>query len=359
MRWGDVISSTSSEDCCNFLEWWFETGDTVVLTGMTEIGVSRVQSVRAPVDDLVESIRKSPNILEKMSEGRDMYFSVASAGENGVAGGRLREADIAHVRGIYCDLDVKSGAFNSKDDAENFLKEVSESLGYSCGIVESGSGGLHAYWKFEDSPEIDDVVASKKLLGAWWAYLNEVSTSKYGASIDRLVDLARMLRLPGSIRLDTGASVKLVQTGDSVPPGEMVKLSQGAFERRSEYVSKVRIREKTSQTSVEVSSVRVAACSAWVTEHIEWGDILRGAGWTKLWGEGVGSTWARPGQNKKSAVIWGEGAGILSLFSSSIDTGMADLKEAGIVLDKWRVLLRLYFADDVGSATEWVSSRLG
>jgi hypothetical protein len=47
----------------------------------------------------------------------------------------------------------------------------------------------------------------------------------------------------------------------------------------------------------------------------------------------------------------------MSLLSSSEETGLADLKEAGVVLTKYRVALRLWFNDDETKMIEYTLTR--
>ena len=63
-------------------------------------------------------------------------------------------------------------------------------------LVESG-GGLHAYWPISDG---HDTVAGRILLKRWHRLVAAVA-DKLGVAVDNVYDMARMLRLPGSLEV--------------------------------------------------------------------------------------------------------------------------------------------------------------
>ena len=59
-------------------------------------------------------------------------------------------------------------------------------------------------------------------------------------------------------------------------------------------------------------------------------------------------------------VDWeGSEGNVMSLMSTSRETGLLDLLEAQIPLTKWRVLVRLSFNDDYDAAMKWVDEQNG
>ena len=79
-----------------------------------------------------------------------------------------------------------------------------------------------------------------------------------------------------------------------------------------------------------------------------WEDILIPAGWTFLYTDREErQVVARPGRHEKSATVgWVESPNMMSLLSTSPDTGLADLKEIGAPLNKYRVAQKLLWNDD-------------
>lgn len=84
---------------------------------------------------------------------------------------------------------------------------------------------------------------------------------------------------------------------------------------------------------------------------LSWGDILLGRGWTPY--KESEDEWTRPGGSGRSAVTGRE----MELLNNNESTGMADLRDAGIVLTRWRVFLRLEHGDNVEAAVEDLSVR--
>ncbi len=97
-----------------------------------------------------------------------------------------------------------------------------------------------------------------------------------------------------------------------------------------------------------------------IDELLRWDDILVPHGWRFI-NEGTEGRrlWSRPGGDyRKSAVTDWEGSegNVMSLMSTSRETGLLDLLEAHIPLTKERVLLRLSFNDQYELMTDWIDS---
>lgn len=82
---------------------------------------------------------------------------------------------------------------------------------------------------------------------------------------------------------------------------------------------------------------------------LTWENILTESGWVAYKSDG----WTRPGGSGKSAVA----GSTLTLMNSNEGTGMADLRDAGVELTRWRVFLRSRHSDDVSSAVADLSGR--
>jgi hypothetical protein len=93
---------------------------------------------------------------------------------------------------------------------------------------------------------------------------------------------------------------------------------------------------------------------------MSWAEILEPYGWTWQRELRDGSNeWARPGRDERSAVVDYEDSPVMSLLSMADETGLADLKDAGIPLTKYRVLWRLKFNDqDDDSMIKYLIKRM-
>ena len=355
---------------------WFDSMDTIVITGkeppLQQLGPRpRLQSVRITVKKFVEEMMSDSgeDKLAALCADMDLYFAVAPV-ISGTRGPRLKRADITALRGITLDLDVKEGAFASEEQGMEFLSSLAYHPSF---MVGTGSGGIHAYWRFDRPVAVSE---GEALIRAWWAYANEIAMENYGADIDRLIDSTRMLRVPGSLRYPKteGEVVSPVTmlgvTGVVVTPDQIREVTQDAVQRRDEHVAQVRKTAKEVQefvpTQIEGVSDSIWAqavisddVSEWI-QTIPWSTILGQLGWTFILTDADGRDhWARPGSSAKSATVnWPESPNVMALHSTSRETGLADLHEAGVALTKQRVLLRLFFADDNTALYNWAMAEM-
>lgn len=355
---------------------WFEPEDVIVISGKAPVLESRatrrprIQSVRLPAKTFVSEIIK-PNVGDQkfiaLTDKTDLYFTVSPSIPGAKSSKRLVESEVESVIGVTCDLDVKPGCFESQDHAMEFLGALEVKPSY---VVSTGSGGLHAYWKLDKRVPVSE---GKTLIYNWWAYLQSVAEKNFNSNIDRLIDVTRMLRVPGSLRypkndggLVTGVRLE-VSSKRTITPEEINTISADAVRLRQEKIKETRSRE----SSVYSAPVKISGGGVWgsliVTSEIEeqmtqfsWREILEPRGWSLLREGSEGRVeWARPGQSEKSAVTDWEGSPhVMSLLSTSLDTGLADLQEAGVALTKYRVILRLLFNDDVTALQEWAKNNL-
>lgn len=373
MRLKDLAGSLSvdSDQAACFIKAWFDPNDIIVVSSKRMIpvqGESKVMSQCLTAMDFVTSINDEQ--LESLCTDpvpMDLYVNVGSPRDCVGTYARVKEVDLDHIIGVAADLDVKDTGFKSTQEIYDFLK----TLGVQPTIVvESGSGGVHAWWKFSERLRKD---AGKDLYARWWTYLNQKAFAYNGAHIDKLVDLARMFRIPGSLhwpRNGQGAvgAVRLVSSdGPVADVARMLALSVDSWEARNKAVKETRTRDLQMVASADDYIAKLskgkwgamwaaAHVDEWFNEHMPWENILRPAGWTFTRTDSVGrDEWARPGREgeKSAAVNWDESPHVMSLLSTAHETGMLDLLDAGIPLTKWRVSLRLNFEDNYQALVDW------
>jgi hypothetical protein len=147
-------------------------------------------------------------------QDRDVWFSVNPVGRH-VRYGRGAERDVARVRAIFADLDVKPGKqFDALDDCHDAARLLAECLNAGpVALVESGHG-LQPIWRVA-SPRGDSNVIDrdrsrdewKAIYQRWGAVVQQAARdalwSPDGAqnmrTIDNVFNLDRVLRCPGSI----------------------------------------------------------------------------------------------------------------------------------------------------------------
>jgi len=122
--------------------------------------------------------------------------------------GRGTAAQVVGIPGLWADLDVKEGAFESKDAAAEFATAV---LAPTV-LVDSGNG-VHAYWLFENPLIFADSAAQEHAAGMTKAWLDHLqAAAPEGVALDPVSDLARVLRLPGTynVKREHAVAVKTI-----------------------------------------------------------------------------------------------------------------------------------------------------
>jgi hypothetical protein len=190
-----------------------------------------------PADDLAERgaklvlwrPKRTPDFLDDLAavaeravayadSGEDCYFSVCAMRSDfeppkEKRGARGTAADLRLAAALWVDLDVKSGSFDSRDAALAFLDGLPL---LPSARVNSGEG-VHAYWALREPVEFAsaaEIAEFDALSRGWLEYLRQRAV---GAKIDPVSDLARVMRLPGTIRYKGGAGlpVSLIALDDA------------------------------------------------------------------------------------------------------------------------------------------------
>lgn len=354
---------------------WFDAEDKFVIVGMRQTRITTGQNVFSQAvvaQEFVQQLRSPGGValLEGLSRAPDgancdLYFSVATVDGN-VPLNRRGEIDaIKDVKGVYVDLDVKPGSFETQEAALAYLRK----LPHPTLITFSGSGGVHAFWRFTEPLGAD---AAAEVQKAWYALLAEKAAPVF---VDRLIDASRVMRLAGAIRWPKAKETippRLSTTywrnlDNRYPADTLLEWSKDAAERATERIRETRAKDshhKVNAASLaelsgkENSWARLAAVANVedrFAELMSWEEILEPAGWTFLREDQQGRhEVARPGSGSKSGTCgWPTSPNVLSLHSWSPETNLADLKEAGIVLTKFRVAQRLLFNDSYDDIVAW------
>ena len=348
-----------------FLRWWFRKGDLVNATFIREGKRKKVITHGAERDDLIEMLSQEDfksGFLDKADF--NSYFTTSASNKiyEQDEEHRPSKADCKALRGVWADVDCKPGVFGGEAE----LREWIDSLAVTPGaIVWTGSGGAHLYWKVEGLETIPVADVGKR----WWGYLN--STTPEGVLIDRLIDVeTRILRIPGTTRFPKEKEtigirpVTVEFTGtDPVEADVFKKITDEGLKEYNNRTRKTREKLNELDTLTEAyldgedlgfwgRMTILGEIEEMTSDLITWDEILEGYGWEfyRMGSEGR-REWARPGKFAKAGVTdWEESPDMLSLFSWSEETGLADLYEADAALTKWRVFLRLVHDDDLEAA---------
>ncbi len=149
---------------------------------------------------------------------KEVYFGVGLAGRN--FGRRNSSSDIVAIVGLWADIDLAAPWRAEKplprtvDEARTILDRLP--LAPSV-LVDSGHG-LHAYWLFKEPWvfETDDerIKAAKTARG--WVETVRNAARGLGWDVDSVGDLARVLRLPGTVNRkgQMPVEVRVLESGD-------------------------------------------------------------------------------------------------------------------------------------------------
>lgn len=367
MKFDDVAGrfEVSAQETKQFLMTWFHPEDKIVIVGRRDkkSGNLDTLSQSVVVKDFIQDL--NDDSLHELIFGSDgskwnLYCAVAPVKGEVSLQRRGTEDNVAYLPGVYADIDIKPKGFTSQEEILAFLKSLPLE---PTMVVGSGSGGVHAYWRLNW-----DEKGTKDIIEYWWSFLDESAGEDRG--IDKLIDMTRILRIPGSVyfpKEDSGAkigSVEILECSQlTYSAEEIVAVSTEAYEKKQQKRAKVIDREGEIKLNVSemIQSAKdglagnfwrftyaAAYLEDYVNDHMSWDEILVPHGWNFLRKLRDGSDeWARPGRNERSAVVGYEGSPVMSLLSMSEDTGLADLKDARIPLTKYRVLMRLTYEDNI------------
>lgn len=363
-----------------FVKAWYLPQDVIAIVGIPPTRQRRgVLSTPVVAKDLltwtVEDI-EGMSIRASTGEKYGTYvtlFPIKDPAKVNIMGKRGDETNTGDVYGVFVDLDVKDGCFSSKEEILTFLS--SGEVPRPTIVIDNGqTGGMHAYWRLNW-----DEVGYKDLLSMWHAFMSKAAGDR---KIDRLIDLTRVSRMPSGVYWPKEGSegiadtVKVIWTdGPRYSLQELEEFSKEAWDNRVQRIKQTWKDHTTRRLDAnEIAAAylntdlvgwklysAIASVEEMFQEHWSWADILVPAGWTYVKTDSQGrEEWGRPGRMEKSATVnWPESPDMMSLLSESEETGLSDLKEAGIALTKYQVALRLLWHDDIEKMTIDVINTVG
>lgn len=352
----------SARHATTFVGAWFDPEDRIVIVGRKSEKTGKNDTLSHSLtaaefctytDDDLEGL-----IFDEDGTKWNLYLGVCPIKEDVSLTKRGTEDNISHVTGVWADIDIKEKGFESQEDIFQFLYGLA--LRPTI-VVGSGSGGIHAYWKLAPGEK-----GNKELVERWWSYLDESAGER---SIDKLVDLTRILRIPGSVYFPkegtsskVGSVAILFKVDDVYTVEQITTISEEAYQTKVE--RRRRLIDKDSNRRMDMDSFArnlrggvtgnkwkmwraISELEDYVNQKMSWAEILEPHGWKWQRTLSDGSNeWARPGRDERSAVVDYEDSPVMSLLSSAEETGLADLRDAHIPITKFRAYLRLHFGDD-------------
>jgi hypothetical protein len=151
---------------------------------------------------------------------KDLYVH-ACLGPPRLRGSRLKGEDAVGLAGVWLDVDVVGGPAGKRNAAPDLPAAVAlgKAILQPTAIVNSGYG-LHLWWLF-DEPLLLGVEAEREQaerISRGWQGLHQRLARQRGFRVDSCFDLARLMRLPGTVNgKDPGAPVPVTLLDDDGP----------------------------------------------------------------------------------------------------------------------------------------------
>lgn len=146
------------------------------------------------IDDLVSD---TANLAD-----RDVWFGVATRRERLSAGRRGEASDCVEVPGLWADIDIAGPNHRNNEGLPATLDEAIALVGafpLPPSILVWTGGGLHGYWMFTEPVAAADAT----VLLERWATTWERVAGERGLRTDNVHDIARVLRVPGTVNNKT------------------------------------------------------------------------------------------------------------------------------------------------------------
>jgi len=220
--------------------------------------------VVSQIDTALEFVKRA-NELNK-----DVWFSVNRSGILPKQGDRIKGKDVTSIPGFWADIDIAGpGHETEKALPGDITQAMALIVSPEPTIIVNTGGGIHAYWLFNKPWEFEAGDPEPARLCDAWHQMLAQRAAVFGWHIDNVSDLARVLRVPGTVnhKLDYPRTVDVIGTGPRYP---------------QDYLTGLVDLRPTAKVEVEADTD-----VSWAYETIAIND------WTHCQGD----KWARPGKD--------------------------------------------------------------
>lgn len=161
--------------------------------------------------DTKDAVRKIDELVEKK---RDVYVGCGLSPRAMGSKNRCPAAEIAGIVGVWADVDVADVVHTKKNlppDEESALALIN-GMGLEPSIIVSSGHGYHAWWLFKEPWLFDSGEDREKAqaLVTSWGYTLMSRAKEKGWTIDSAFDLARILRVPGTLNRKSDLDIRPV-----------------------------------------------------------------------------------------------------------------------------------------------------
>lgn len=397
VRFADIAGPASDpQQAVDFLRSWYdqaggERADLIAaITPISESGRTEKSAFGtvSVVVGMIEAAGLDELIYPGGGERRNLYSRVAlmSRAPERRGAGHMRDRGgkelSAWSPGLVSDLDVDEGKLGSAGACLDLLGKVRAAGLAPSEVVDSGSGGLHLYWRVDGGvePKAMELMAARMRAHL----LAEIGWGRSGVDgdddeppIDDVGDCARILRLPGGLRMpkrgESGPPTRcelLESVPDCLDLDRFAMATSAAWE--AEQDRRERLREMRAARAADASAtlagwrssgggrlggwgylMRVADVEQVFAASVSWDEVLRPAGWTvhgepdsegrREWTRPGGAEGGSRGVNPRSLVTdWTASPDVGSLLSTARGTGLGRLRAMRVPLTKMAVAAELH-----------------
>lgn len=168
------------------------------------------RSTWVPLGDGTDAVAQGAEALARA--GNDVYVAVSVADAPGRPFTRISSDNSAGIMGLWADVDIADVDVHKKWNLppdEAAAKDLLDRAGVPPSIVVHSGHGLQAWWLFQDfwlfDSESDRLAAAD--LSMRWNTTLRVRAAERDWTVDSTFDLARVMRVPGTVNRKGGAAL--------------------------------------------------------------------------------------------------------------------------------------------------------
>lgn len=188
---------------------------------------------------IFKELGKAAKYAMTMAARKDVYFGLGLVEGSELAPGKRGELlDVQGITCLWCDIDIAGDTHAGdkkplpKSDAE--AMRLLERVGLPPSIVVHSGGGIHAYWLLKE-PWMFAGPAEREACQTFakrWGATIQARGREMGWYIDNLLDLTRVLRVPGTKNRKGGGErdVRVLTPPPGMPVEELPRYNRDDFE---------------------------------------------------------------------------------------------------------------------------------
>lgn len=308
----------------------------------------------------VESIDDAARHVEQLDRAgkQGIYHRVTTLRERPPQGQRGSAAMSLTFPGLWADIDIAGPGHKTTEPLppdEDAARKVVEAAGLPepTRWIHSG-GGMYPWWLLAEPHILGDDLPRVEEMSRRWQLALEHGAKRLGYHYGNVGDLARILRIPGTVNRKEGLSRPCLLLPDIGPSYTLAELHAAA-----------EAATPPPPPSLASAGISAAQEAFWrdtdrhhdgpgpfdaLADAARWADILEPHGWTfgdDYGGAGGGEIWNRPGGSSGLSALCGRN-GIPTMVVHSTEAGLPS--GAGHHLTKGRVFAHLNFRGDESAA---------